>query len=287
MLKTKKVSDHDVVVDKTANVQIPAKGGDWFDIAYSNILALAKKNTGKTTVIKNILKRCAGKHTKFIFIVSTIEKDPLYRQIVDYWEDQGNEVITFDDINEDGENVFKSFMETNKAAEQAKEIVESKAEQSGGSAPKILVSGYGAQQTAERKAEQEVKKAPKKRQPKLLAPDFIIVCDDLGESMRNKDLTQLLKTNRHYKCKIILAAQNITDLLPAAIRQLDYVLAFGRIPLEKIEKLRGDLMLTLSNDDFKELYENATGDPHQFLYIGRTKKGDEFRKGFTQQYMIE
>jgi hypothetical protein len=279
--KTKKVSDHDIVVEKSTTEKIPVKGQDWFEEPFSNIFLLAKKKTGKTTTIKNILRRTAGKNTKFIFIVSTIEKDPTWKSIVNYWEDKGNEVITFDDIKDDGNDVIKDFLESNKIQEEpiVTKVITKKRD------PKVPITYQNGGSNKEEKI--SVEQPEEKKKVKLVYPEYIIVLDDLGEAMRNKSLTQLLKTNRHYKTKVILSAQNITDLMPAAIRQLDYVLAFGRIPLDKIEKLREDLMVDLSDEDFKKLYEDATNKPHQFLYIGRLANGDIFRKGFTEQYEIE
>jgi len=50
-------------------------GADLFPELYSNIFLCAKKKSGKTTVIYNIIKKCANKNTKVVAFVSTIDKD--------------------------------------------------------------------------------------------------------------------------------------------------------------------------------------------------------------------
>jgi hypothetical protein len=121
---------------------------------------------------------------------------------------------------------------------------------------------------------------------KIIYPDYIIVCDDLGDSMRNKALTQLLKTNRHYRTMVILSSQDLNDLLPAARKQLDYVLVFGRQSQAKMKDLYDNLKLDIDFQDFLELYSDATSKQYSFFYINRAGKEDEFRKGFTEKYLM-
>jgi hypothetical protein len=62
------------------------KGYDMFEEPYGNIFLSAKKKSGKTTLIYNILKHCAGKDvngdkTKIMAFVSTLNKDPSWKVI--------------------------------------------------------------------------------------------------------------------------------------------------------------------------------------------------------------
>jgi hypothetical protein len=126
MFKTKKVSDTKIKVVKNPDNELTAKGADWFPIVYSNIFLLGKKFSGKTVVIENILQKTAGKNTKFIFIVSTINKDPSYKRILKYLEKKGHDVITYDDIydyDSDGKkiNVIEEFIVEQKAKGEEEE----------------------------------------------------------------------------------------------------------------------------------------------------------------------
>lgn len=282
--KTERVSNKTVQATNEQKKDLKVKGADWFNEPYSNIFLLAKKKSGKTTVIENILKHCSGKNTKFIFIVSTIHKDATWRRIVDFWEEKGHDVLSYDDLINDGVNVIQEFMDQQKGDQQ----------QTGGgrgaNAPltiqdikrvngKLIIT-KSTQPVIVGRGD-EIKEA----KPKLVYPEYFIVLDDLGSSMRDKAINQLLKTNRHYKAKVILSAQNLNDLMPEAIRNLDYVLCFGRIPDDKMDKLRQDLLLDVDEQTFHNMYKDATDKQHSFFYIGRSGE-DEFRKNFNDKYIL-
>jgi hypothetical protein len=283
-IKTTKVSNSIIKVHNEEKKDLKVKGADWFSEPYSNIFLLAKKKSGKTTVIENILKHCSGKNTKFIFIVSTIHKDNTWIRIADYWEEKGHDILTYDDLYNDGINVIQEFMDQqkgdsmqqgrgpliqNKTTVQDIKRVNGKLRITKTTQPMIIGKG------------EEIKE----NKAKLVYPEYFIVLDDLGNSMRDKAINQLLKTNRHYKAKVILSAQNLNDLMPEAIRNLDYVLCFGRIPDEKMEKLRQDLLLDVDEETFHNMYKDATDKPHSFFYIGRSGE-DEFRKNFNDKYIL-
>ena len=121
--------------------------------------------------------------------------------------------------------------------------------------------------TEKDKESEEITENTKKVPKNIIAPEYIIIIDDLGAETRNKYITQLLKTNRHYKSKVILSSQNLEDLQPAAIRNLDYILLFGGIPLDKIEKIREQLLLDIDTEKLIEIYKLITSKKYNFLYI--------------------
>jgi hypothetical protein len=297
--ETKRVSDQTIKVHKLKDNQLEPKGKDWFSIVYSNIFLLAKKHSGKTTIIENILKKCSGVNTQFLFIASTINKDPSWIRIVKYWS-KSHDVDYYDELFDDeGNNIIDNFINEQKSI--AEENV-----QSGEGVKKIQpnqpiyqfkpnnnrlikrINQIGGQleNKVEKQLENQVDNLEKKKSKLIIYPEFIIVIDDMGDMMRNPSIAQLLKTNRHYKAKVILSGQNITDLAPSSIRQLDYCLVFQKQPDEKILKLRENLGLTISKEDFLELYKNATEKPYSFLYIGRLPTGDIFRKSFNDEYLL-
>jgi hypothetical protein len=279
-METKKVSNSKIKVNITEDNKQNVKGSDWISEPYSNIFLLAKKKSGKTTIIENMLDRFAGKNTKFIFIVSTINKDQTWLNIVKKWENKGHDVLTYTDIYDDGENVLEQFIDLNKGPndEDKSKVIEK--------VTTTTRNQSGGARRIETKTEIRILgKGPEKKK-KLIYPEYIFVLDDLGSSMRDKSLNQFLKTNRHFKSKVIMSAQDITDLEPPAIKQLDYALVFGRLPEDKLEKLRSLLGLNISEDQFLKLYKDATSEPYQFLYIERTPSDESFRKGFNYQYEL-
>lgn len=293
--KKSKIADIKPQIIVNTDNETKAKGHKIFPIVYSNVFLLGKKFSGKTTTISTILKEVHGKNTSFIFIGSTVNKDKSYKEIIKYYEDKGHDIEIYDDLTteEDGEyyNVLDRFITQQK--EEAKE-------QTGAGLttiqqPSIINTESGIKYLSmipsQIKIEQkggsiaESNKETKKK-VKYVYPLYIIVIDDMGNAMRNKYLTQLLKTNRHYKTMVIMSGQNITDLEPAALRQIDYTIVFGRQPDDKIFKLHDDLDLEISKEQLLELYKDATNEPFSFLYIGRTPRGDEFRQGFNNKYEL-
>lgn len=296
MLPTKKVSQQDIVVDRPTQQVVSVKGGDWFPEVYANIFLLAKKKSGKTTAVANILRHTAGRRTKFVFVVSTINKDEIWLKIVKYWKRKGHAVATYDEIGERRDNVIRQWLAERKM-EAEEEQAEKEAKENGeykppvdqaprvhmmGGSGKTNVEEYRQQRAQEREQKREEQGVVKKKHK--LYPEWIVVCDDLGDAMRHPDITQLLKTNRHYKAKVILSSQFIHDLMPAALTQLDYVLAFGRIPEVKVRSLAKILNLDITEDQLWMLYSDATSKKHQFLYIDT--RFEVYRRGFTQQYQL-
>lgn len=129
-------------------------------------------------------------------------------------------------------------------------------------------------------AAKEEEKEPKKKKEKYLAPEFIFVFDDLGKAMRNMAIDQLVKTNRHFKMKVILSGQFILDISPEAIRQIDYLLIFGGIPREKLKQLHDRITFTGTYESMQKMYDYATDKQYNFLYM-RMGKEDELRRNFN------
>lgn len=290
--RTHKVSDATVKHRDAVKIDKPVKGSDWFPEPYANIFLLAKKQSGKTTLIENILERTAGKRTQFIFVVSTIHKDPTWKRIVETWEEKGHDVYAYDDLYDGKENVIQDFIDTQKEEGELELEQEENAKKMSGSGvstrppPPIKFKITPTIPMVVQNMQDGGKSTPKPRKERSLYPEWCIVLDDLGKGMRDQAVEQLLKTNRHFKSKVILSSQDLHDLTPASIRNLDYVLAFGRVPAEKMEKLRENLLLDIEPSQFAALYEDATRDKFNFLYISRSGGTDRFRKNFNYQYDI-
>ena len=311
--KKSKIADIKQKIIVNNDNEMKAKGYKIFPIVYSNVFLLGKKFSGKTTTISTILKEVSGKNTNFIFIGSTVNKDKSYKEITKYYEDKGHNVEIYDDliVDEDGElyNVLDRFIEIQKSeAKDSNQQGEGKITQMV-MQPSIIELPSGMkclsythkvdlisplkphnkvdikpQISKDNDSKQSGGNIQSTKKVKYVYPLYIIVIDDMGSAMRNKYLTQLLKTNRHYKTMVIMSGQNITDLEPSALRQVDYTLVYGRQPDDKIFKLHDDLDIEISKEQLLELYKDATSEPFSFLYIGRTPRGDEFRQGFNNKY---
>lgn len=283
-----KVSNKKISVIKSQKEQLKPKGDDWFDILYPNIWLVGKKKSGKTSVVANILDHCCNKNTVFIFIVSTIDKDETWQQIVKKWRNKGAEVLTYTSFKDPEEgNIIENFIsEQQQEAEELKEQEEEK-EQKGGAKfrePVIIrrLDGKTNEQAFNEKTKVTKPKIGKGK--KIVTPEFVFVFDDQTDLTRDKELSRLLKKNRHFKLMTIISSQDVIDLKPDAQKQQDYVLLFPKINVEKLDKVHQNMGLSLPFDKFNEIYHEATSKPYNFLYISRN---DEFRHNFNYKYITD
>ncbi len=127
-------------------------------------------------------------------------------------------------------------------------------------------------------------KERKERKPKKLAPEYIFIFDDLGNDLRHVSITQLFKTSRHYKAKVIVSSQYIHDLSTSAIKNLDYCLIFKSFNKEKLLVLYEALDLSIEFDVFEQLYHDATAEQFNFLYVD--SRDNSYRKNFNKLYEL-
>lgn len=319
-LKIKTINDIKISKIKTnENKNNYIVGYDYFNEPFSNIFLLAKKKSGKTTLIYNILKHTGLKNkTKIIIICSTINKDATYEKIKEYCDKNYPDSEYYDDINIDKENIIKNFIQSQKSSmkRNSNNLTQETENIKGGG---LVLNNYikftpvikqsinqlndidennqkdGLFKThqndiddrnftdvkSSKKIQDNFSNEKQDEQTDKIYPEYIIVIDDLGIDTRDKNITQLLKTNRHYKCKVILSSQNLEDLQPAAIRNLDYILLFGSIPEEKILKIRDQLMLDIDKDKLLEIYKIITSKKYNFLYIDI--RNEILRENFNKQ----
>lgn len=236
------------------------KGKDIFEELYCNVFVCARKKSGKSSLIWKILKECVGKNTKIVIFAATFAKDPTYKHIIKHFEGRGNTVLTYTAIKEDTDNLddILNTLLIDEVSEDEKE-----------EPPQPFKFGI----------ETEKKRPPRKE--KYIAPDIIFIFDDLSTELRSKSVDTLLKSNRHYKCKVLLSSQWMNDLQPSSLRQLDYCLLFGGHDLAKLEKIHRDLDLSIALNDFIKMYNEVTAKQYNFLYINVID--EKYRKNFNEQ----
>lgn len=254
------------------------RAGKLFAEAYSNIYLLAKKKSGKTTVISEILRRCTSKRTNVVIFCSTVNKDATYKEIIKGLKEKGCNVIKFTSINEDGSNkldeIIKEIEKGNPDDDEEEDLKGS------GKKEKVLQMKYIMVDDDDEEDEKE-----KEKKDRLLTPEWIFIFDDLGEEMKSPSIESLLKKNRHFKSKCILSSQWLTQLRPGGIQQIDYMLMWGRIPENKLKETYAKLDLGIDYVDFYALYQNATAEKFNFLYID--VRNEKFRKNFNQEYLLD
>ncbi|EGG18912.1 hypothetical protein DFA_02651 [Cavenderia fasciculata] len=118
-----------------------------------------------------------------------------------------------------------------------------------------------------------------------VAPDYLIIFDDLSNELKDQSITKLMKIQRHFSTKIIISTQSWKDT-SSHIRKgnLDYVLLFKNIPTETLKIIYEELSLTIPLKLFLEIYSFATKEKYHFLY---TSRNGDYRKDFNLQLEIK
>ena len=259
-----------------------------FPEPYCNVAIIAKKKSGKTSVLYNCLEKCTNKNTHVWLFSSTIHRDSTYKSILEMLERKKCQVSTFTHFLDEGGNILEEIINELKSVNGDSEEQSQEAEGAGvydrvqtTQQCKVKFGGEKTEEQLEKEEERKYIKEEKKKRKKTLYPEHIFCFDDLGNDMRNKALSQLLKTNRHFKSKVFMLGHTLTDLDPSARKQLDYALIFKSFSEDKLKDLYKDLDLSLDFENFIKAYHYATTQPYCFLYI--STKTDELRKNFNEK----
>jgi hypothetical protein len=113
-METNEISDF--VVKKVPVPPLPnlddIAGGKLFPQLYYNAYIVAKKRSGKSTVLSSIILKSVNKKSNVIFFVSTINKDATYQYILDKLDAKGiNYTIYTDIVDENGFNILDNMIE--------------------------------------------------------------------------------------------------------------------------------------------------------------------------------
>lgn len=246
----------------------PILGYDMMPVLYSNTFICCKKNSGKSTLIYNILKRCCNKETKVIGFVSTHDKDNVYQRMKEMLDKKKIPNEWYASIHED--NALDTLLD------EMKERVFSDDESS---------SDEEEQEPQVIRTMDEVVVRYKKRKPKKISQKYLLIFDDLSNEVKSPILTQLLKKNRHYRSKILISSQYLHDIQPQARTQLDNLILGKGLNDEKVKEAfkYGDVSIPL--EQFQELYDDATHDKYNFFYV--ISPLNEYRKNFNQKYLVD
>lgn len=288
------------------------KGYDFIPLLYANIFLCAKKKSGKTNVIYNLLDNLVGSDTEVFIYASTLHKDATYKALLKMLKKKN---ITFEAhtsfINaKTGENYLEDVIHRDTSSDEesnaddkrdkrltshvrSKQVKPTKGlsakhnlirpsefkshlpTQSGLTRGPIF-GGAGAE-AADYDATKNY--AVPKTSKSVIAPAKVFIFDDLGSELRHPSITQLLKTNRHEESKVILSSQYITDLQPQAIKQLDFCMLFKAFGEEKLLRMYELFDLSIPWSVFHTIYRVATNAPFSFLYID--VRSERFRKNFN------
>jgi len=270
----KKINRTKVSLPKDVNCQFDPKkvrGAALFCEPYCNVFICAKKKSGKSTVIYNIIQKTIDKDTKVYVFCSTVKKDPSWRATIQYLDDHSIYYETFQSIK-DGkqDNLDEIVKELQNGADEEEDTVKHDDLKL---LPKTIMDDDSTDE----------KTAKKKRKKAKIACENLFIFDDISAELKNsKSLTSLLKQNRHTKSKVIISSQYYLDLKPEQRSQIDYHLIFPAIREDKLKGIYQDSDLNVNYDQFLQLYHTATEEKYNFLYID--VRESKFRKNFNMEF---
>eukprot|EP00732_Lithocolla_globosa_P002386 Lithocolla_globosa_v1_NODE_1547_length_2493_cov_371.285773.p1 type:complete len:271 gc:universal NODE_1547_length_2493_cov_371.285773:1275-463(-) len=266
---TKKVCNsikNDPLPDNTAKLS-PDKivGYNLFPEIYSNIMVVARKRSGKTSTIFNVIKHCADKDTNVIVFCSTCENDVAWITIREYLEKAKIPYEFFKSIMDNGTNNLLNIIEEMKIADEEEEEEEPE--------PEIILLNHTNISV----------RVKKKKKKKKVSPKYIVIFDDMSAELKNPAVSQLLKQNRHYKSKVLISSQYLLDILPEARNQIQYYLIFGGINEQKLFEIYRNANLNLTFEQFMSMYKDATSKPYSFFYVSTYCN---YRQNFNIEYDV-
>ena len=187
-LMKKRINSKKVAVVPIEKVDVnKIKGNEIFQELYNNVFICAKKHSGKTNVIWNLLKDTINKRTTVYAFVGTHFNDKTYdgiKPMLDYKKIKNEFYDSMVDDNR--ENILLGIINSIKKLDEPSKELEEVEKVSLDKRVKALL----------KEPEEEVKKP---RPPKKLAPRFLFLFDDISSELKSKVLDSLLKQNRHYK----------------------------------------------------------------------------------------
>lgn len=253
----------------------PIKGKDLIPMLYCVTFIVAKKNSGKTTVIANILRNCVGRDTKVVVFCATLNNDPTWVAIREMLENLGVEFTGYTSIYDENKvNRIKQWLQEKQAEKEAEAEREAVPEEKINDARVLLAEPV----------EPEEPKIRKKKKSKYRAPETFFVFDDLSGELRDPSVGELIRVMRHHHTKIILSSQYLKDITPAAAQNVDYWMAFRGLSDEYIQRIHELGSPSMDLDKFSQMYALATKEKYGFLYAG--VKTDDYRIGFSQAFSI-
>jgi len=256
------------LVNANALDESKVKGGKMFSDPYNVTYLCARRKSGKTSVIAEILKNTSDKKTTFWLFVPTSRVDESWKTIIKLLEDRGNTVNVFDSIMEGKTNLLDEIVADLSVGDEPP-----KKEEPVKAPVKIM---FDIPESEKKKYEYK---------PKKLAAQHIFVFDDISQELKNPALLALLKKSRHLKAAVYVSSQYLLDLNPAALKQLSYFLCFRSMTQDKLEHIHKMLDLSIDLEKFYEIYDYATKEPYNFLYIDM--KNQTFRKNFSKELNYE
>ena len=267
----KNIKDIKPLISGVGNDPSKVKFGQVFANPYNTTFLCAKRKSGKTSVLAEIVDKTSNNETIFWIFCPTTNIDDSWKAILNKLQDKGNVVNVFDSIMDGKTNQLNQIIDSlSKGQDEPDKPVK----------PIRKLICDGKQQNEPDKPE---------RKPKKISPEHIFVFDDISSELKNPAVNKLLKMSRHIKSAVYLSFQYAHDIAPQAWVQAQYCILFKSFSEEKLQHVYKYLDLSLDFEKFKELYQYVMKDNggvnYNFLFID--VKEQNYRKNFNKKLEID
>lgn len=282
MLKIKKLSN--VAIEPIPLKKVPENrilGFEYLPEIYSNVLMLARKQSGKTTIVANLLKHCIDNRTKVFFFVGTINLDASYKEIMRDLDERGVTYEKFTDIVETVQEGKKKVR-----VDTLQNILNKIRKPDGESKKPAEIDRLARFQLVS--CSDDLEFTVKVKKPKKVAPEYLFVFDDISSELeKNETFQTFVKQNRHYKAKVLICTQDITDITTDARRMIDNWLILGSHPESKLRIIYNYINPPCEFEDFKKLYSYCTAKPYGILHVMSNTEKNPFRLNFNTEISLD
>jgi len=264
------------------------KGDDVFKRQYFNIALLSKTASGKTTVIKNLIDKFKTKNTLFLIFASTINLDATWAEILktlpeDSYVAEPHFIDGKDDLLDQWMRENNNFDETDDSEEPDTPPP-----------PQPMISnplhmapncGFSFSKPPQQSNQLGTKTPGDKTKKTKNNCEWIIIFDDLSSDMRHKSVSTLLKKSRHYRAKVIISSQSLSDITPSAHSQLYALCLFRGISDDTLHSIYKRYEMFLPFEEFAKIYHEITQEPYKFLTL--LPVDQEIRKNLDQKIILK
>lgn len=286
-MKTEKINNIKVECTKIKKDNREIIGYDLFPEPFCNIGVIGKKKSGKTVVASEIVKRCHYKNTIVIIFAPTLDNDITYKHLLEYCEKNDIPTITHKSMyDEEGNNIIKDLeqdLEHEAQEERAKEKMMKKLSKMKN---KAIYSGDDLiyfDPTTEKMVKE--KDLYKKKEYNKIAPDYLIILDDMGQKLKDSALGEFIFIQRHFMTKLVLLTQYLVTIPKGSRKNIEYYLLFRDISEDQLYNFYKEFAFNVIFDKFLEMYKDATKEEFNFFYVSTTAIPD-YRKNFDCKYII-
>ena len=233
------------------------------------MFSVAKKNSGKTTVISHLLKHCIDKRTTVCIFSSTVHIDKAWIAIQKMLKRKGISVFVFTSLVEDGVNLLEQFLDG--VSNENTNGVEEKKVEPESEKPTKQLRGTRFCHFPDTKTDGEQKEDVRKERRITYSsrvPKYWMILDDLDvASLRSPVIANMLKKNRHYQMRTSIVSQHVIHIKPDSYSQLDYLYLWAGFAEDYVRKVWEHVNSHMDFQEFFQLYKGATQEKYSFLNI--------------------